>query len=254
MFPEKNYTLGRGKLYFDDGTGQRYIGNTPEISLTSEQESLEHFDSDNGVKQKDASILLSLARSGSFTTDHISPDNLAMFFLGSASVVTAASATAVVDNAIVNVKLGRRYQIGVTPSTPAGVRGITNVVVKVATVTKAPGTDYTLDEATGGIVPLVGGNIAEDDDLAITFDQTATSYNRVISGGSSTIVGSMLYIATNPEGEKLDYFWPKVELKPDGDYTLKGDDFQQISFQFEALKKDDNTEAVYINGRPGSGI
>ena len=254
MFPEKNYTLGRGKLYFDDGTGQRYIGNTPEISLSSEQESLEHFDSDNGVKQKDASILLSLARSGSFTTDHISPDNLAMFFLGSASVVTAASATAVVDNAIVDVKLGRRYQIGVTTSTPAGVRGVTNVVVKVATVTKTLNTDYTLDEATGGVIPLVGGTIVEGDDLAITFDQSAVSYNRVISGGSSTIVGSMLYIATNPEGEKLDYFWPKVELKPDGDYTLKGDDFQQISFQFEALKKDDNTEAVYINGRPGSGV
>jgi hypothetical protein len=254
MFPEKNYTLGRGKLYFDDGTGQRYIGNTPEISLSSEQESLEHFDSDNGVKQKDASVLLSLARSGSFTTDHISPDNLAMFFLGTAAVVAVVAATAVVDNTHTDVKLGRRYQIGATPSNPAGARGVTNVVVKVLAATKTLGTDYTLDADTGGVVPLVGGTIVEGDDLLITYDQSAVSYNRVISGGANTIVGSFLYIATNPEGEKLDYFWPKVELKPDGDYALKGDDFQQISFQFEALKKDDNTEAVYINGRPGSGL
>ena len=79
-FPAKNYTLGRGRLYFDKfvigtktKTGQRYIGNTTEINLTSDSEALEHFDSDAGIRQKDMSVLLSLSRTGSFITDNISP-------------------------------------------------------------------------------------------------------------------------------------------------------------------------------------
>lgn len=261
MFPEKNYTLGRGRLYFDRfspgtrvGTGQRYLGNTPELNLSSESESLDHFDSDNGVKQKDASVLLSLTRNGSFITDHISPENLALFFLGDASVVTQAAATAISDLSITDVKHGRRYQIGVTTAKPAGARGITNVVVKVGATTMTAGTDYTLDADTGGIIPLASGTIAEGDDLDITYDESATSYNRVVSGSSSTIEGALFYYGTNPEGEKFDYYWPYVTLKPDGDFALKGDEFQQIGFTFEALKRDDNTEVVYINGRPGSGV
>ena len=260
MFPDKNYTIGRGRLYFDrfapgtkNNTGQRYIGNTPELNMTSESESLDHYDSDNGVRQKDASVLISLTRSGSFITDHISPENVALFFLGDASVVTAASATALTYN-IASVKLGHRYQIGATTANPAGARGLTNVVVKVATVTKALGTDYTLDADTGGVIPLAGGTIVAGDTLAITYDQSATSYNRILSGSSSTIEGSLLYVSTNPEGQKFDYFFPYVAIKPDGDYALKGEEFQQIGFTFEALKKDDNTEVAYINGRPGMGV
>jgi hypothetical protein len=260
MFPAKNYTIGRGRLYFDrfaagttNGTGQRYIGNTPELNMTSESESLDHFDSDNGVRQKDASVLISLTRSGSFITDHVSPENLALFFLGTESVLTTVSALAVVYN-IADVKLDHRYQIGASASVPAGVRGITNVIVKVGVATKVLNTDYTLDEDTGGVIPLSTGSIVEGDDLEVTYDQSVTSYNRILSGSASTIEGSLLYISTNPEGEKFDYFFPKVAIKPDGDYALKGEEFQQIGFTFEALKKDDNTEVLYVNGRPGSGI
>lgn len=260
MFPDKNYTIGRGRVYFDRfavgtlvGTGQRYLGNTPELSLTTASETLDHFDSDNGVKQKDESTLLSLTRSGKFTTDHISPDNLALFFLGDASVVTVTAAAAVAET-IANVQLGRRYQLGVTVANPAGTRGVTNVVVKVGVTVKTPNTDYALDADTGGIIVLSTGTILKDDDLSVTYDQSATSYNRVISGSSNTIDGALFYYSTNPKGEKFDYYFPKVSLKPDGDYALKGDEYQQISFAFEALKRDDNTEVLYVNGRPGSSI
>lgn len=51
-FPQKNYTYGRYRVYFDQfalGTkvsagGQRYFGNTPELSTTSESETLDHVD------------------------------------------------------------------------------------------------------------------------------------------------------------------------------------------------------------------
>lgn len=260
MFPAKNYTLGRGRLYFDafvagttNNTGQRYFGNTTEIKLSSSSDSLDHFDSDEGVKQKDDTVLLSLTRTGSFITDNINPRNLALWFLGSESVFAGTVATAL-SQTITDVILDNRYQVGVSPTSPAGVRNIENVVVKVATVTKTPGTDYTLDAATGGIVPLSTGTIVAGDDLSVTYDTTAVSQNRVVTASNAAIEGSLLYIAKNPKGLNFDYYWPKVTLKPDGDFSLKGEDWQAISFTFEALKKDDNTEVLYINGRSGEGI
>lgn len=259
-FPEKNYTLGRGRLYFDkfaeDGTtltGQRYIGNTPELNLTIESESLEHFDSDAGIKVKDAAVLLSVSRTGSFITDHISPENLAAFFLGEAEVVDVAAATGLTYT-INDVILDRRYQVGQSDSVPAGVRNLAAVVVKVGVSAKTLNTDYTLDAATGGVIPLSTGSIVAGDDVIVEYELPEFSYNRVISGASAEINGAMLFVSTNPEGRKFDYYWPKVTLKPDGDYALKGDEFQQIGFAFEVLKKSDTVEAQYINGRADDGV
>lgn len=259
-FPEKNYTLGRGRLYFDafasDGstlTGQRYIGNTPELNLTSESESLEHFDSDAGIKVKDKSVLLSLSRSGTFITDQISPENLAAFFLGESEIVDVAAATGQTYT-INDVVLNRRYQVGQSDSVPAGVRNIGTVVVKVGVTTKTLNTDYTLDAETGGVFILGTGTIAAGADVIVEYVVAEHSYNRIITGASAEIKGAMLFVSTNPEGEKFDYYWPSVNLKPDGDFALKGDEFQQIGFSFEIVKKSDSVEAQYISGRPDSGI
>jgi hypothetical protein len=255
-FPEKNYTLGRGKLYFNKfiqgtktPTGQRYFGNTTEINLTSDSESLDHFDSDNGIRQKDDSVLLSLSRTGSFITDNISPANLALFFLGAEDVVSQAALTAVAET-LPDVILGLRYQIGATAGLPAGVRNITTF----ASTGLVAGVDYTLDGATGGVVFLEGGSVVEGSDVDVTYSTTVTSFNRVVTAANAEIYGSLFYMSTNPKGEKFDYFWPYVSLKPDGDFGLKSDEWQQIGFGFEALKLDDATEVLYINGRPGSGV
>lgn len=264
-YPQKNYTLGRGELYFGafkpnsrTPDGQVYIGNTTEIQLTTEVENLDHYDSDHGVRVKDDSVLLEKNTTGSFTTDHISPDNLARLFLGTAGVVTQASATAQVAS-IAAVKKGRRYQLGVTANRPWGVRGITNVSVAAtpaggASVPLVVGVDYNVDPETGGILFLTSGLVLTndaDDTAVVTFDTQATSYNQVVSGSAGSLEGELFYKSFNPKGDKIDYLFPFVQLKPSGDFSLKGDEWQQITFEFEALKKDDTVETVYANGRPG---
>ena len=267
-YPQKNYTLGRGELYFGAfkpntriPDGQIYIGNTTEISLTTETESLDHYDSDHGIRVKDDSVLLEKNTTGSFTTDHISPDNLARLFLGTSGVVTQASATAQVAN-IDGVKKGRRYQLGVTSNRPYGVRGITNVTVAAtpaggASVNLILGTDYTVDAETGAILFLSSGLILTndaDDDVVATYDVQAASYNQVVSGSEGSLEGELFYKSFNPKGDKFDYLFPFVQLKPSGDFSLKGDEWQQITFEFEALKKGDGIETVYTNGRPGINV
>lgn len=259
-FPEKNYTLGSYKIFFDKfpagtkvGEGQRYFGNTPSLNKNSESETLDHFDADNGIRTKDDSVVLQLNRNGSFTTDHISPENLALFFLGEDSVVSQTSATAV-EYTIAAVQKGRRYQIGATPSLPAGVRGITNVVVEVASVAKTAGTDYTVDLTDGGLIILAAGTIANDAEVVVTYDRSAVSYNRVVSSDNAEIYGALYLKSNNAKGLKQDYFMPYVQIRPDGDFEMKGEEWQELPFTFEILKLDDNTPAVYINGRPGEGI
>lgn len=264
-YPQKNYTLGRGELYFGAfapntrvSTGQIYIGNTTEINLTTETENLDHYDSDHGIRTKDDSVLLEKNTTGSFTTDHISPDNLARLFLGTAGVVTQASATAQTAS-IEGVKKGRRYQLGVTSNRPWGVRGIANVAVSAtpaggASVVLVAGVDYNVDAETGAVLFLTSGLVLTndaDDDVVVTYDIQATSYNQVISGSAGNLEGELFYKSFNPKGDKIDYLFPYVQLRPSGDFSLKGDEWQQITFEFEALKRDDTVETVYMNGRPG---
>lgn len=253
----KNYTLGRGKLYFAmflAGTmtpgGRLYFGNTPEFTATTDSEELEHFDSDNGVNEKDDSVTLSTTRSGSFTTDNINADNIALQFLGSASTLSKVSATAVTET--VTLKKGRYFQLGKTQTTPEGTRMITNVVI----TGPAPGNtpvallnNVELDlEAARLYVEVDAAGITDGTAYTITYDQSAYTQPRIISSNQD-IRGELFFEATNPKGLLFDYTWPYAKLTPNGDFNLKsGDDWQAMSFNVEFLKKS-GYETVYITGR-----
>jgi len=266
----KNYTLGRGRLYFDRftpaqvsagivaatrGEGETYFGNTPEMSMTASEDTLDHFDSDQGVRTKDDSVSLQLDRTGSFTTDNISKENLALYFLsdGAASVLQVSALAATFE--VPKARHGKFYQVGAGPSLPGGVRNISNIIVKkgagfTTTVTQ-PG-NYEVDEATGRIYIIPGSTDIPDagagTDIQVTYDLAATTREQIISK-STSIYGALRFVADNPKGKNRDYYFPYVKLAPDGDYNLKGEDWQSMSFSFEALKKATNIEAVYIDGR-----
>lgn len=258
MAETMNYTLGRGEIHFAQfkpttqvPAGERYFGNTPELSFTAEQENLDHYSSDRGVRVKDQSVLLQLDYSGSLTTDHISPENLAIFFLGESMISTVTAATAQTSS-YDGVMQGYSYQLGVSDATPSGARKVTNVVVKDdATPTAATfvaGTDYVLDADLGRITVLEGAGIANGTNLVITFDIAAHSRKRIISR-SNTIEGALRFIAKNPAGEQIDYFMPWVKITPNGDFAIKADEWQVLPFTLEILKKG-SLEAIYMDGRP----
>lgn len=257
MAETMNYTLGRGEIHFAQfktGTqvpgGERYFGNTPELSYTAEQENLDHYSSDRGVRVKDQSVLLQLDYSGAMTTDHISPENLAIFFLGESMVTTIAAATGETDT-FTDVVQGYSYQLGTSDETPAGARQVSNVVVSDAGVPATvfvAGTDYVLDAELGRITILEGGGITDGLDLSVTFDIGAHSRKRIISR-SNTIEGALRFIAKNPAGEQIDYFMPRVKITPNGDFAIKSDEWQTLPFTLEILKKG-SLEAIYMDGRP----
>ncbi len=264
-FPDKNYVLGSGELYFAPfapntrvpAEGQGYFGNTTEINLSVESEVLDHYDTDHGIRSKDDSVLLEKNMSGSFITDHISPSNLAKWFTGQANIVTQTAATAQTET-IVAAKRGRRYQLGVSPASPSGLRGLDNMTATLSGGGTAlvENVDVRFDRETGSVMVMPSSLVVTDDeqDIVVTYDVTEAQYNRITSGNEANLEGELFYKAINGKGLNFDYYFPYVQLSPDGDYALKGDDWQQLGFTFQALQRDSNTAIVYTNGRAGVGV
>lgn len=254
----QEYTLGRGKVHFarfKSGTtipdGFRYIGNTPEFSLTIEAQNLDHYSSDEGIREKDDSVPLEVNRSGSLTTDNIAPENVALFFFGEASTITQA-AVAAAPEIIQDVRLNHSYKLGSTPLNPAGVFGInaTGLAAELSPAGTALvlGTDFTVDLNSGIVTFLPGGLVTEGVDVEITYAVRASTRTRVISG-SEPVEGAMMYVTKNPKGADCTYYLPYVKITPNGDYALKGDEWQQIPLTLEVLKLE-GREAIYRDGVP----
>lgn len=270
---EPNYVVGRGRLYFNlfkkgsntPVSGELYFGNTPELTLTADTETLDHYSSESGLRNLDASVLLEYTQGGNFTTDEINADNLALFFLGDKTVVTQTQMTDRKET-ITLVQKGRYYQLGTDDVTPTGVRNIDNFQIVVADagtsistgsgdISTIPGTtalpadNYEIDLATGRLyIEPDASDIGSGKTAAVQYDVNAQARTTVI-GKANMIYGALRFISDNPVGTQKDYFFPKVSLQPDGDYALKGDDWQVMGFTFRAMKLNSVTERAYIDIR-----
>lgn len=262
---ENNYTLGRGELYFarrDPATGLlggfRYIGNTPEVNLTAEEEKLEHFSSDKGIRVKDATVSLQVNYTGTVSCDNVNNDNVALFFLGSSSKLTVAQTTFTAQP-INGVEKGMFYQLGIGGASISGARnviypgtgGTAFTLTKVAApnVVLVHGTDYVLNAALGRVEILdTSPTVSNGDNLIVTYTVAASTRNRVISG-STSIQGALQYIAYNPEGVDRDFLAMSVTLSPNGDFPLKSDEWQVIPFNLDITKLNDTTPAIIWDER-----
>jgi hypothetical protein len=251
---DPNYVVGRGKLYFRKfltGTrtlepgGARYLGNSPELTLSQDEEKLDHYNSDRGIRVKDASVSLQNDSSGAFSLDDIQPENLALWFRGDVESNVIAGG-AVVDEEHDGVSPGEYVQVGLTAGNPIGARNISAVTVKIAAATITMAGNYEIDAVTGRIFILEDApDIPADSDLLISYTAAAGTEELVVAAGT-TIEGRLEFFADNAAGANRDYIWPCVQISPDGDFSLKGDDWQTMNFSLEVLKLNDSTERQYI--------
>jgi len=91
-------------------------------------------------------------------------------------------------------------------------------------------------------------DIVNGDDLEVSYGLEA-GVDDIVIARSDTIEGEMAFIANNAAGANDDYFWPYVKLSPDGDFSLKGDEWLNMTFNFEILKRDSLMERQYITRR-----
>lgn len=258
----KNYVLGRGKAYFDpyapgtkNKTGERYLGNTTEFNLTVESETLDHYDSDQGVRTKDDSVILELNRNGAMTTDNISEENVGLFVLGEVSDYTQ-TADPVLNEALGNggvPKPDRFYQLGATAANPQGVRNVSAVTINKdpsgTPVALVEGTDYTLDAELGRVYFLDTGAVDGVVTVGADYTPEANTRRRITTSASTSVEGALRFVSSNPKGKQKDVYMPYVTLTPSGDFALKGDDWQSMAFGVEVGELP-GAAAIYVDGRP----
>jgi hypothetical protein len=237
-----NLVLGRGKLYFDrfapgttTKTGERYLGSTPAFSLSGETQELDHYSSEEGLQVKDESVTLRIDYTGSVTCENINQENLALFFFGTSETATIAGSIGEAESFV--ALPGLFYQLGMTAAKPEGVENVENVVVKdqTDTTTYVAGTDYTVDTEEGFIEILAGGSIASGETINVTYDIVAQTQDRVLSG-SSLIQGALRFRSRNGVGGQRNFYMPKVTLRPNGEFALKGEEWQNMGFNIEVLQ------------------
>lgn len=253
------YAIPRGRVYFDPfdanglPTGEIPLGNCPGFTFTAETEKAEHYSSEAGLAEKDAALIVKVNRTGSLTCDNFSLDNLALFVSGSKE--TQAQAAGDVTGEAHTVQQGRIYQLGVSNTAPAGVRNITDVVVKSSDglTTYVLGEAYNTDLELGRIQIIKGGPIADATAIKVDYKTTLKSWQRVKSGATAEVSGALRVIADNASGTNRDWYMPKVTLTPSGEIPIiqEGTDFTTMEFGVEVLKSA-NREALYIDGRPAA--
>ena len=255
-----NYTLGAGKVYFnlfpdEDPTrakGFRYLGSTSEFNLTQESDTLEHKNSEGGMIYTDEEIPISTTMSGTLTTDNIVPENLALFYMGEHAVMAQTAASA--QSETMTVHRGTVHKLGVTRNNPNGIFAVENVVVTVVAGGAAlvRGTDFEIDEKHALLsidINTAKIDAAAGTEIKVQYDAKAAKRDVILSK-SKSIVGALRFVSDNGTGTNREYYIPKARLTPNGDHALKGEEWQTLGFNVKALKLDDNTPTMFINGTP----
>lgn len=249
-------TLGRGEIRFAPfATGTttpgayKFLGNCPSFNLNVTVESLEHLDSTSGIKEEDLSVVVSRQIGGTIECDDMKPQNLAYFFLGDGTSLTVGADTAITE-LLPATEFDGVYQLGVSDAKPTGDRNLTNVVVTdtaTGLVTYVLGTDYTLDTTRGQLTFISGGTITESDPATVDYDITSSTRQQVVSG-QNQIEGQLMFKAVNATGNDVDYFLPNVQLRPEGDLQMIGEDFRTMTLSVKALTLAPRA-AVYADGQ-----
>jgi|SRR5699024_1829978 len=243
----KDYpVLGAGRIYFqqEGEEHERYLGDTPELSLTMTSETVDLFSSDGPVAELRASVLTQIERTGNFTCNNIDPENIALFFAGKYEDDTQSTISSTQETFEDTVP-GGIYRLGVSPSSPYGVVDVTVTGVSDETGSPSPlseGDDYIVDEEYGAVQLLKGG-VTE---IEVTYTGGPATVHTVKTTDQVKLRGSLLFIADNSYGENWNVFMPSVELAPDGDFSMKSrTDFQEVGFAISISTPDDGREAIY---------
>lgn len=93
-----NYTVPGGiKLFFNDGTGERDLGNMIDVQMGRDSKELEHYTNRSGVRLKDKVIALEESINIDFALDEPVIENFILFFKGDDVVNQGAGTSSVTD-------------------------------------------------------------------------------------------------------------------------------------------------------------
>jgi hypothetical protein len=269
--PNSNeYQIGGGKLYLADllTDGQpgafRFVGNVPTITLSEATETYAHMSSTVPVPVQDYSAITKITGSGKFSLEHMSAENMALFFLGDVAAYVNPAIAGLADVSMVaagagNLKVLSWYQVRNAAGHPVfGITSTNAIAIKTTNVspkTLTKDTDYTVDAVSGMIFILSTadtlGAAAAGEGLTVTLtaDAAATAVDQVsVLSDTSKKVAMRLISYNSADGNKITIFdFHKVSLAPDGDTNLITTEISPLpmSFGIEENAKYTNRVDIY---------
>lgn len=257
VYSQNKYAIPRGRVFFnplntatDEHQGEIYLGNCPSLGISIDTEKAEHYSSETGLREKDASVVLEVKRSGALQCDNMSGANVSLFLSGTTGTVTQAAGS--VADEVIAVMPGRYYQLGLGPATPVGARKVSTVVVKdsAGTTTYVAGTDYMVDADRGRLQILATGTIVAGN-IKASYARAAVTWEGIRSGSAGELLGALRIVSDNATGDNRDFYMPRVSLVPSGELPViaEGTDFASMQFDVDVLKPA-NGEAIYVDGLP----
>lgn len=160
-----NYTVPGGvKLFFDDGTGERDLGNIVSLDITPGTDELEHYTNRSGKRAKDAVLTLEEKLSLKFKVDEPVLENWQYFLKGGSAELVGEGTASKVDQKL--VLDGTKFM------SVGAFYGLTSVSVRsfidYCFVYEASAfVDNTLEADSAGGVSFEGPNTADVDYLYI---------------------------------------------------------------------------------------
>ena len=254
-----NYTLGKGVLYFGRfdangvSEGWQDLGNCPAFSVQPTIETLDHFSSREGLKEKDKTVNISVANTARFTLDEYSAENLALAILSTAPTTeTQATGAAVAETFTaahdkwVDLTYRNVLATGITVEDAGGGGAYVE------------GTDYALNYKRGMIKILSTGSIADDAAMQIGYGYSGETWNLLNAVSSTDIEGALLFIGDPEEGVSYEMEIWKGKLRIAGELNFISDDWATMEFEYEVEKDETNhpTNPWYVireEGTAGGG-
>lgn len=252
MFREKtSLVLGRGEVYFDrflesGRDGERYFGNTPMFRIEREIERVERMTAYRGQKHARPGIVVRESVSASMTTDHMAPENVTLWHSAEGGSQFDGDALMPFTETFV-IRKNRFYQLGVVEN---GV-GFGFIDIAQVRLTNSTGTilvaghHYHLNRESGRIQIPPTSPLNDGATIFVRYFKRPSSV-ALLASSAKDVIGALRYIAVDPYGPRVDYWFPKVRLTPRGAVDLKGDEFRQLSFDIEVFRLTPNEPLVYL--------
>ncbi len=232
-------TLGRGELYFQPldpatllGQGELYLGNTPSLTFNRKLVTVDRMKSEGGRLYVDESFITQETFAGAATTDNISQDNVKAWFSAKDSGLVADSISGA---SLITAYPGRYYQLGESVANPAGRRNLLSATPSVPGHTMLP-SDFEVDLLNGRIRVSPETTIPAGSVMSVAIVALPTTEKTLIPS-SELLLCSLRFIGLQLAGPRRSFFFPLVEMRASGDMQLKGDAWQQMSFDISIRKR-----------------
>jgi hypothetical protein len=252
-FPvSNNIILGAGRILFApetsetvEGTAYRYLGDTPAFSLSSTTEKVEIDSSDGAVAETLVSIVKKVSRTGKLTIRHISPENLALFVMGTSSTITQTATGG--TTTITAAEPGMYYKIGSddTNGLTVATGGVHDNTVSGTAIDEGL---WQFDTRSGLLYFTTGSGVTGS--YVVVYTKEAKSHNKVATNTTGAVKGSLIFVSENTAGGENVVKISRCELAPDGEAAFKSrDNAVELGFSLNILTRGVNPQ-ILINDEP----